>query len=528
MANWLTTEFDNTLWTERRAYAVFVAKSGHDGANNDGSPRRPFLTIAKAVSVANTRNNLSGISGDTMRYVVVGEGIYIGESFPLLNIHIMGDSGARVVFNGNGATSLENSVSGVSPFTFMLTNITAMSYVGLTGAGTVPGIRLFATFTNVKLFNIGRLNDVQNNNTKLEYTFSYCEINNCFQQQVNGSGAFNSSMYFDHCTVNGSYLKTYSSGGTGFFANFILRSSIVDAASAIGFQTGGSWTLLNNNIQCSGIVIGSSTYTNIAQAQAANPSVIANNTSVSPGFVNPSSGDYSLMLNSPLRYSAADDSFIGALGPGIRQSGTTAYDILTNTQWNATTSQFELVDPTQRGTIEFKVIDYGGPQTIAAITLEGSEDISDHQTLDTSLSYDNTNGVPNDFGQGPFGSGQYGFTYWVKDYNSVTYNGIAYPKDSFLVVNSAASNQQPVFSGSGQLVRITEIPNIRTVELKYTLGNLASLDTAVFKHFIYGKQPTVDANGNSNGNPAYNPLTAAPLAVAFSKARVTILPNSIA
>ncbi len=541
MPTWLASDFTGTQWSERRIYAIYVCPTGNDGANNDGSPKRPFRTVAKAVAVAIARNTLSGITGDVYRYVIAGGGSYPNETFVGHLVHIIGDEGAIIELNGGGQIGLESSTTG--NVNLKITNLVLRSYIGLAAMGANGGSShtLTVTATNCKFYSVlrpaGRLQFQSN------YTFVYdtCQFQDSYQQIVPGEtqiGGFYRNT-FDNCTIKNSNLKFVSPGGPNDI--FILRNSIIDPLTTLFISSYGTWIVINNNIQSTNIVKGiggaasgnfhpltTVTYANIAAAQAANPGAIANNTALAPGFVNEAAGDFALALDSPLRYSSTTSSYLGAFGPGLRHVGQAAAAQVINLTWNATADAYELTNPANPGTLESTPLDYGGPQTIAQFVFEGQEDVTDLQTVDASLSYETSNGQAVDFGTGPFTSAQYGNTYWNKGYSNIAYNGLNYPNNSFLVVNPTASSQQPVFTGSGQLVRITEIPNIRTLGVKYTLGNLASLDAAEWKYFIYNKQATVDAQQRANGHPDYDPTTGRPLALTYSKFLQTIQSKSLA
>ena len=506
---WTNSDFTGTRWSEKRDYAVFVAKTGNDA--NSGSPKSPLLTLAAAAALARSRALSSGGANDAYRYVVVGSGVY-SESSDFSFITIIGDG--EVELNGSSAAYFD---SGIGPFN--LNNLTFKNYGTFCARGwtSVNANQVF--FSNINVLYSAYVGHF--------IAWSNCVVKDCFAGQ--NPGFYNEiTVAFERCNFLNTRLKTAKDLNTRLAATY--RNCYFDARSGPDFVADDPrWSIVNCNVQ--GTVVIGSVSASIEQIQAARPTQAYGNLNVAPGFNNPAHLDYTLAPGSAMRHAGTDGGAIGAYGVGFNFSGPADLDGasagggLVNMVWHSSSSQFQLVDATQKGTVEFSIKNLGRPWAADRLILVGPADDDDQPGIDATLSYDNTGGVANDFGSGPFTASEAGSIYWVKDYITVTYNGITYNTDSFIYISGAGSFTTV---GAGKLVRILELPNLRTLELKSSLVSAADCAGQEWKHFVYGKAATVDAEGNSNASPQYNPATAVPIAAQYAKVRLTLHPDSLA
>lgn len=508
---WTTADFSGTRWKEQRNYAVYVAKTGHDA--NNGSPKSPLLTLTAGLALTRSRALLSGTSGDAKYYLVIGTGIY-NEAAVYGGVSLIGDG--VVEWNGLSASQLDTAPGGVS---LTLTNILLRNYISL----TLGNSDLLLNFTNCQLVNVGRFTNNGNNIFRSHtYSFTNCRFTNSLQNvTTNDYGGL--TLTCDHCTYLNSPFSWAKASNV-----LVVRNSILDATSPITLALPSTtWAIVNCNIQST---INGAT---IASYQVTYPNQAYGNVSVAPGFTNPAQGDYSLTPGSAMRNAATDGGYIGANGVGFGFGGQADLDTsvagggLVNTQWNSSLNQFVLVDATQKGTIEFVTKDFTRNWALDKISLVGTEDAVDHQTIDAQLSYqtDASGQAVDSVGSGPFTAAQIGQIFWVNGYNTVTYNSITYNTNEYLYVAVAGSFTS---TGTGKLVRIVELPNIRTFEMKTSITTAADCVASPWNYFVYGRAATVDSNGNSNGSPLHNLATAVPVVAEFIKIRLTLYPNSIA
>ena len=510
----LTTDFANTLWVEKHPTAIYVAKTGND--HNNGSPKSPVLTVARAADLARA----AGYSA-----LIIGSGGY-SETTNLTSLGVIGDG--LVEFNGYSAPILNSGYAYQASVSFR--NVTIKNYAAL-HAGQQDG---FVGLTNCILSNVLKITSSGLANLEAQ---SCLFINSLSQVSPSddksgsiGSGAAN--ILVNKCTFINSPFRF---GANLAGVNRTARNSYFDASSPFLAQASVNFSLVNCNVQS---LIGAdpvAAYQNNTGGIRPATWQVYGNVSAAPGFNNAAAADYTLSLDSAMRTGATDGSFIGCYGVSASFSGPADVDAaapnggLTNLVWNSSVGQFVLVDTTQKGSVEFKTKNLLRSWATDKAQLVGVEDALDKQTTDAALSYDaDASGTAVDFGAGPFTSAQVGRIYWVKDYNSVFYNNVSYPTDSFIYVAAAVPFTT---SGAGKLVLIKELPNIRTFEFKYDAvsPNAATFGYAQpWQSFIYGRVPTVDASGYANGHPLHNSATAAPVAAQYVKVRLTLYPNSLA
>jgi len=471
MANWGLTLFLGTRWSVVRPDAYYISKSGSD-RSGDGSPRKPFATFEGAVAAVGAGQVFVFSSGTYL----VGE---VG------NIAAYADG--LVTLDGVGRSYLATNAQ--------LTGFRVQNYVSLGQGGK------FLTDCFVK--NIGTSGGY---NSAQE--FRNCVFEDCFKNGV--QYAIGSKHIFDHVTV---IRSCWDWGGDlrihrNCHYDVSVPSLIVADVDYFDY----------NNVQC--LINGNAT---LAQFKASNPSRGQNCIALPPQFNGSGSSNYTLQATSPLRNLSIDGSYVGAYGVGVGFLGLDDAETLTNARWNNGTQQFEAIDAAQPMSVEYLTKDLNRVWALEASQLLGTEDNVDKQTIDATLSYENVAGVATDT---PSGSILAGAGYWVSGYDSVSYDGRQYPADNFFYANGAVSTYDVV--GTGKVVRLTEIPNIRLMELKYSSTSQGDCDSRNYKLFAVNRKPTYNiAGGRSNGDATFDVASEQPVVARWLKVRVTILPNSV-
>jgi|GEM_PF-6800726 len=499
---WIASDFTGTRWTYLEYKAIYCGPHGND--LNDGHPARPVRTIARAIVLSkalptNHRISIVG-TGNSYAAIVLSSGIY-AENFSTLNnvaTYIIGDG--TVVLEGGGANSYTGSNGSVA-----LQNLTLQNLVYVVGNGDSAMYGASVRFKNITNLHVNGS------------TFQGGQYFNCLF--LNGplytgiAAGFFGTMEFTNCTFINSNLQS-----NAYTPAFIYRACYFDSSCKINVSATGTISLYNCNVQ--GLVKGLT----LENYNLANNNIAGTCINVAPGFNNPAAGDYTLALTSPMRNLAADGSFCGAQGVGVNFGGQADVQLLTNMAYDNGQGGFVLSNNQLKGSVEFVTKDLGRSFVLQEPILGGEEDIIDGETVDAVLSFDaDANGVPNDTTSGNLVAG---FTYWVKDYTQVSYNGSTYTAGQFFVC--VAGTLTYGTAGTGKVVRLTETPNIRVFEMKTSLISATDCNNKTYQMFVYNRIPTIDSNGRSNGDPLYTPASGVPVAARWIKIRATILPNSLA
>lgn len=493
---WNPADFDKTRWVVRNYNAVYVAKHGDD--RNDGHPRRPAASLNRGVQLA-----LSYGFGT----VLLGSGVY-SESAPLNWLTTQGDG--FVTLDGAGAGSL--STNGGAGGTIVLVGLRVQNYNCIFYDGNVGTQNV--VFKNLNY--IVPAGDVGSSQNFFKTLFVDAPLLSPTQP-----GPYTLSTSFEQCTlINANFSNSLFAQGSS--AQFLFRNSYADARS----QVGGSYqprpdrrvdyTFQNSNVE--GFVCGQRLADYVAAGHVAVDCI-----SAAPGFNNPQAQDYTLTTTSTMRNLAFDGGYAGAYGIGINFTGLPDADVVTNCQWNSTLGAFILTDQTRQGSVEFVVKDFMRNWILEESLLVGEEDNIDNQTIDATLSYDvDSFGAPANVQSGALESGR---TYWNNGYDMITYKGQNYLQGQFF---ACTDDLTYVALGTGKVVRLLEAPNIRLYEMKYSSLSAVDCVSRPWKYFVYGKVPTLDAAGRSNGDPLFDPASANPITVRYMKLRLTLMPNSLA
>lgn len=502
---WIASDFTGTRWTYIENKAIYCGPHGND--LNDGHPARPVRTVARAIVLAKALSTAHRVQIAGTNYnagyapVVLSSGIY-AENFGTIGVHatyLIGDG--TVVLEGGGASGY----TGASNSQVALNNLTLQNllFVVYNGDSNIYAV-------NVRFKNITNLH--ANGSTYQGGLFFNCVFLNGPLYSGQSAG-FYGTFEFVNCTFINSNFQN-----NGYTVAWIFRACYLDPSTKVSTHASGTISLYNCNVQ--GLVKGLT----LEAYNTANNNVAGTCINVAPGFNNPAAGDYTLALTSPMRNLAADGSFSGAQGVGVNFGGQADVQLLTNMAYDNGQGGFVLSNTQLKGSVEFVTKDLGRSFVLQEPILGGEEDIIDGETVDAVLSFDaDANGVPNDTTSGNLVAG---FTYWVKDYTQVSYNGSTYTAGQFFVC--VAGTLTYGTAGTGKVVRLTETPNIRVFEMKTSLISATDCNNKTYQMFVYNRVPTIDSNGRSNGDPLYSSASGVPVAARWIKIRATILPNSLA
>jgi hypothetical protein len=496
---WTLSDFDNTRWVEKSLKAFYVSKHGDD--RNDGHPRRPVASINRGAQLAIAANQTTIVSGISYRPVIVSSGVY-SEVASLEQVILIGDG--FVTLDGSGAGSL-STATGTSTH---LQDLTVQNY------GQIIPAECTVSITRCVVRNVGTIGS--GGYTAQNYVFKEVLFVNAPLHPIR-VGPYSDQVQFDQCTlINSNFrISWYTAAG-----RLVFRNSYMDANSKLGEPLRGSqdvtFSIYNSNVE------GMIRDLRLAEyIDAGNLAVDC--VSTAPGFNNPAASDYTLAATSQMRNLSFEGGYLGAYGVGINFSGLADADTLVNTQWSSSMGAFILSNTNEKGTVEFVVKDFQRNWILKEALLVGQEDDIDRQTIDATLSYDVDGfGAPANVSSGALEMGR---TYWVTDYDSVSYNGQLYTSGQFFHCNGSTTYTA---TGAGKVVKLIEAPNIRLYELKYSTTSAVACVSQPWRYFVFNKVPTVDASGRSNGDPLHDPNTANPVTVRYMKLRLTIMPNSLA
>ena len=503
--NWTSTFFTGTRWSVRKADAFYVSKAGND-LTNDGSPRKPYKTIARAVAEAPNIITPQG-QGVKSYHIVVSSGTYTEGGM---------DSTRILSVTGDGLVTLDGFGAG---YVFelgktLLSMLVIQNYRGVFAGGNAAGSLLNCRVLNCPSF-------ATSGNYYNQSTITNCLFVNSLSLEATSIKPYQ-SIVIDRCTFVNSPCIFRIFPTSVSFRN--IRNCTLGPASTADVDQDDYFDY--NNVR--GSLVNSkksiTTPITLAQWRASNPGKSDNCINTVEDFTSPTTNNYTLMQSSALRNASTEGAYVGCYGVGIDFGGLNDAETLVNARWDTNLNQFVPVDSAQSMSVEFVTKDTGRIWVLKNSYLTGIEDNTDHQTIDATYSYENVNGVPTDT---PSGSIVAAKGYWVTGYDTVTYAGSTYANDTFLY--GVTGETTYTTTGAGKVVLIIETPNIRLMELKYSSTSQGDCDSRLYKLFAINQQPTYNvAGGRSNGDPAFNYDAPEPLAVRWLKVRITILPNSIA
>lgn len=491
---WSANQFTSTRWSVIIPTAYYVSKSGNDHAN-DGSPQRPFRTIGRAI--------LGGAYfGIIYLSIVIGSGVYnegitTRDSTPIL----YGDG--LVNLSGQGLYALFSGPATAN-------NISISDFVTLS-SHIIPKLH------NCQVRNVPQWGNLNTGSFGfISVTWSNCLFINCF---ATGGANWTEGTFTNLTFINSLF---YANANANAYTGTVVSACFFDENSTIAEPN--DLNVYRRYYNCS--VLGSvgSANQSIAQATAQYPLVYRGCVALPANFNNPAAQDYTLAQDSPIRNLSAEGSYVGAYGVGLNFAGVNDAETLVNAVWNNALAQFVPANTALPMSVEFVTKDTGRTWILDGSYLVGIEDNADKQTIDSTLSYQNVNGVAVDTPSGSIAAGK---GYWVQGYDTLIYDGLTYNTDTFLYGVAGVSGYQT--TGAGKVVLLTEIPNIRLLEMKTSTTSQGDCDSSSYKLYAMNRKPTYNiAGGRSNGDPNFDLNNQEPLLARWIKVRVTILPNSIA
>ncbi len=261
---WITT-YSNLLPAVSRV--IYVALNGNDTTGN-GSQDSPYLTLQKAITIA---NSISSASSPVT--IIIYPGVYTENNTASLTITALG-----ITISGTSSSSsiIKPSVgnqplisSGVS---FQINNLTLLCSI----ASTSSALYLFGSANNsiiqsvnIRLFNIG---------CNLAGTSSTYLVKSCvFRDNTTAIQAVDNKIVINNCNIQGSTSTLYANTGISLSGSanktIILASSIANCTTGINAVSsslcgcnGSSLTSNSTDINClsganyylSGVQIGQS------------------------------------------------------------------------------------------------------------------------------------------------------------------------------------------------------------------------------------------------------------------------------
>ena len=497
---WTLDDFKQTRWAERNLAAFYMAKHGDD--RNDGHPRRPVASLNRAAQLAASADQR--VPWGTIYYlrpVVVASGVYT-ESASLPDILIIGDG--FVTFDGGGAAAFCTHNDG----RFGTYRITVKNYARLAA-------QYLDCYAESTIFNSF---DYLNGINVMTFRTEKCLMINAPRLVV--PFFLHAAIDYNNGTLIGCKLKCVDLRD-GYGASQLFRNCYFDENCEVQRPNSSVTYFRFFNCNVRGRIDGEFL---AAHEQGGNPATVQC-FSTPPGFNNTAAGDYTLAPTSVMRNAAVDGGSIGTYGIGVNFSGLADADVLNNAQWNSSLGAFVIVNAALLGSVEFVVKDFQRNWILNEALIVGEEDNIDNQTIDSTLSYE-----LDGFGQ-PYntvsGALEVGVVYWNNGYDEVMYGGQSYLNGQFIACTPGGGSTYTT-KGAGKIIKLTEAPNIRLFELKYSVVSAFDCASKAWQYFIFNKVPTIDAAGRSNGDPLYDPRTANPITARWIKLRVSIMPNSLA
>lgn len=502
--NWGPVIFVGTRWSVRRSDAYYVSKAGNDATNN-GSPRAPYQTIGRAIA---EYDNTIIHPGNPPRAinVVVSSGTYAEYATPdALVSNIIGDG--LVTCEGFGAAWFCGTVT-------TLQGLVIQNYRAVFFGGNRAGALINCRVRQVGMYANGSYYG--------SYEMTGCLFEDSFllpdRSRVGGGFVRRCTFVRSHCD--------FGFGAVSWEATFCnFRDNTFGPGTIVNVNPQTDYFDYNNmQGQFVSRKLGIDAPMSLAQWKASYPGKSDNCIQTVEQFNSPSTGNYTLAQTSPIRNASTEGSFLGAYGVGIDFGGVNDAESLINARWDAGQGEFAPVNPALPMSVEFVTKDTGRVWVLQNSYVTGIEDNIDHQTIDATYSFENVGGVPTDT---PSGQIQAGKPYWVTGYDTVSYNGITYANDTFIYGVAGATTYDS--AGVGKVVLITETPNIRLMELKYSSTSQGDCDSRSYKLFMVNRAPTYNTSGGrSNGDALFNHEAQEPLSARWLKVKLTILPNTIA
>lgn len=433
----------------RLSGGMYIAKSGVD-TNNGTSPNTPKQTFSGGLIAIYSNNS----SANT----VVGCGTYEEGFSPGLNWKPA--SGASVI--ADGIVVIRGTGNQTQSFNILRqSGGSGVAFSGLRFENYLTFSVQSSNFSNCMFKDI--LNFAISFNTSGAVFVSNCIFINCTNVNLNGLQAIN--CLFINCNVT----------GTASFTNNYLNG-----ASRLSLSGTGN-NINNNNIMCP-ITYNGTTYTTLADQQAALTTTNVNSINAAPLFNNAAQLDFTLQYNSP--NIGLNIGPYGYARPSV-MSIDPEWQQVNGALWDGVTTQGQdiiLAPGITTGSI-----------TSAPIK------VSTNPVELTAIYY---NGLL------LFNKSQAG--------GSVTNNNVP---DSNVYPNISGDTGATPDRLSYEM-RWTDIDSQPVSAADYLNGYLNAAGT--FTKFEWNTKPLIDGNGIGNGNPAYNTSVAYPVSAIWVQIKITL------
>ena len=478
---WLLSDFDNTKWIHRDINGYYCdPQNGND--LNDGHPERSYKSIEQLE-----------IDNGLLKF------LYISPS----KISVLNTIRSRVRGDVRGLVLLDGLSLGSSMFGLALSveNVTIQNLTSLCNAANGQSVKFKnCTFKNVQYTGVAAFNALgQILDTA---TFENCIFDNC--QDIYCRNFINCDF------VNGSILKSRYLGFVKKIINCDFDSTSLIETSVTGFFVNTLFDYCNVRCDIDGVTASAYKSANQGQLQNSKTSPDDNATN-DPERLNEASGDYSLSLTSPNRNTASNGLHIGSVGVGVGAFGLADFTNFINAQWNV--DKWEQIDPLLKATIESAVKDLQDVYSVNLCSVFGFNDNVTNNHIDETLPYSIAN-VPS-------GSILAGKTYIVKGYSNVQYNGNDYAENETFI--GAVGFVNYTTTGTGTVNEITELPDQRVLEIRYSSISVGDVASQPYKRYIIGVGLINDILGVGIGESTFDFNNQTQVQLRFFQMKISML-----